>query len=144
MKKLFSFAFFAIVTFSISCSQTGQAEKTVDIDAQGPSIKFEVVEHDYGTIDKGGNGTFEFVFSNEGTEPLILSNVRSSCGCTVPEWPRQPIDAGAKAGIKVKYDTRRIGSFHKSITVYSNAGTTPVILRIKGTVVDPNAHAAAK
>lgn len=142
MKKLFSFAFFAIVTFSISCSQTNQAENTIDIDAQGPSIKFEVVEHDYGTVDKNGDGTFEFVFMNEGSEPLILNNVRSSCGCTIPQWPREPIPAGGKSSIKVKYDTRRLGSFQKSITVYSNAGTTPVILKIKGNVVDPAAAPA--
>lgn len=140
MKKLFSLAFLAIVTFSISCSQTTNADNTVDIDAQGPSIKFEVKEHDFGTIEKGGDGTFEFIFKNEGSEPLVLNNVRSSCGCTVPQWPREPILGGKEAGIKVKYDTRRLGPFNKSITVYSNAGTTPVLLRIKGNVINPNAQ----
>lgn len=137
MKKLFSLAVLAIVTFNMSCSQTSSADNAVDIDAQGPTIKFNVLEHDFGTIEKGGDGTFEFVFKNEGSEPLVLNNVRSSCGCTVPQWPREPILGGKKAGIKVKYDTRRLGPFNKSITVYSNAGSTPVVLRIKGNVVDP-------
>lgn len=137
MKKLFSIALLAIVTFSISCSQTNQTGETVDIDAKGPSIKFEVVEHDFGKIQKGGNGTFEFEFLNDGSEPLILSNVRASCGCTTPNWTKEPIFAGKKSKITVKYDTQRIGSFNKSITVYSNGGETPIILRIKGTVFVP-------
>lgn len=136
MKKLFSIAVLAIITFSISCSQTSQAEQTVNIDADGPMITFEVLEHNFGTIEKGGDGTYNFVFENNGTEPLILSNVKASCGCTTPSWPREPIPAGEKSGIKVKYDTKRIGSFNKSITITSNVDSTPVVIRIKGTVVN--------
>ncbi len=139
MKKLFSIAVLAIITFSISCSQTSQTENSVDIDAQGPGIQFKVKAHDFGTINRGGDGTFEFVFSNNGTEPLILSNVKTSCGCTTPNWPKEPIPAGRESRIKVKYDTKRMGAFQKSITVYSNATETPIVLRIKGTVVDPAA-----
>jgi hypothetical protein len=135
MKKIIASVLFVVATFSMSCSQVPANEKVESI--FGPGIEFAVLEHDFGKIDQNGNGVFSFDFTNNGTEPLILSNVRSSCGCTVPEWPREPINAGATATILVKYDTRRIGAFSKSITVYSNATETPIILRIKGTV-EPN------
>jgi len=101
---------------------------------EAASIEFETTEHDFGTLQQGGDGTFEFVFRNKGKEPLILNNVRSSCGCTVPQWPREPIQKGDKGVIRVKYNTRITGSFSKSISVFSNAGKEPVVLRIKGKV----------
>jgi hypothetical protein len=103
-----------------------------------PEIEFDKLVHDYGDLEQHGDGKCEFKFTNKGKEPLILSNVRSSCGCTVPEWPRQPILPGQSETIKVKYDTKRVGTINKTIHVYSNAKTSPVTLRIKGTV-----HAAA-
>jgi hypothetical protein len=141
MKKLFILSLLAILTFSISCSQTSQTENGVNIDSQGPIIKFNELSHDYGTMEQNGNGTFDFVFTNEGTEALILSNVRSSCGCTIPQWPREPIAPGKSSTIAVKYDTRRIGSFSKSITVTSNGSEQPIVLRIKGKVNAPAATA---
>ena len=83
---------------------------------------------------KKGMELSAFVFKNTGKEPLILKNVRSSCGCTVPEWPKEPIKRGSKGTIKVSYNTRITGSFSKSITVYSNAEGEPVVLKIKGKV----------
>ncbi|MDZ7740844.1 MAG: DUF1573 domain-containing protein [Bacteroidota bacterium] len=76
-----------------------------------------------------------FTFTNKGQKPLVLSNVRASCGCTVPQWPREPVAPGEKGEIKVKYNTNRPGSFNKSITVNSNAANSMVRLRIKGQVV---------
>jgi len=99
-----------------------------------PVIEFDKLIHDYGELDQHGNGRCEFKFTNGGKEPLILSNVRSSCGCTVPEWPRQPILPGQSEVIKVKYDTKRIGTINKSVQVYSNAKQKTVVLRIKGKV----------
>lgn len=100
-----------------------------------PDISFEKTEHDYGKIMQHGDGNCEFKFTNTGKEPLILSNVRSSCGCTVPQWPKQPILPGESESIKVKYDTKRVGVINKSITVTSNAKTATVVLKIKGTVL---------
>lgn len=132
MKKMLAFAAAVILVVTTGCSQTPKANMG---DNNGPQIKFDTVAYDYGNVQLGGNGVHEFVFENTGTKPLVLSNVRSSCGCTIPEWPKDPIKSGEKASIKVKYDTRRVGPFSKSITVYSNAGTAPVVvLRIKGTV----------
>lgn len=101
-----------------------------------PEITFPKVEHDYGTVTKGGNGDCEFTFKNTGKEPLILSNVRSSCGCTVPSWTREPVLPGKEGSIKVRYATSRVGMINKSITVESNAKNSPVILKIKGNVIE--------
>lgn len=95
---------------------------------------------DYGTIYKDANGDSYFAFKNTGKEPLVLSEVRSSCGCTVPKWPREPILPGKSDTIKVKYSTNRMGVINKSITVISNAVNTPVILRIAGNVIEKPAE----
>ncbi len=130
MKKVFSVFFFAVCGLMISCSQTQSTSENIS----GAGIQFETDEHDFGTIPEKGDGTFTFVFRNTGKEPLILKNVRSSCGCTVPEWPKEPIKKGNKGTIKVSYNTRITGSFSKTITVYSNAEGDPVVLKIKGKV----------
>lgn len=98
------------------------------------SIVFAKTLHDYGTIAKGSDGNCEFKFTNKGKTPLVLSNVISSCGCTVPQWPKEPIAPGKSGTIKVKYDTNRVGIINKTITVNSNAKNASVILTIKGTV----------
>lgn len=100
-----------------------------------PEISFTKTVHDYGTLFVQGDGNCEFEFTNTGKEPLILSSVKSSCGCTVPSWPREPILPGKKESIKVKYDTGRLGPINKSITVMSNAKSSPVVLRITGNIV---------
>lgn len=143
MKRLLSIAVLAVMTFSISCSQTSQAENTVDIDAQAPAIEFEKLVHDYGTIKQGGNGTCQFDFKNTGGEALVLTNVKSSCGCTVPNWPKEAIAPGESATITVKYATNRIGPINKSIRVTSNGSEQPIILRIKGRVEPKPVESAA-
>ena len=101
----------------------------------GPKIEFEKDVHDYGTIQQYGNGVYEFKFKNTGNEPLTISNAKGSCGCTVPEWPREPIAPGEEGAIKVKYDTKRVGPFGKSVTLQSNATNDPTkTIRIKGVV----------
>ncbi len=111
-----------------------QATKALEENPNAPVIKFDKVVHDYGEIDQHADGNCEFKFTNTGKEPLILSNVRSSCGCTVPVWPRQPILPGKSDVIKVKYDTKRVGIINKSIQVYSNATEKTVVLKIKGKI----------
>jgi len=99
------------------------------------SIVFYKVAHDYGTIEKGGDGNCVFTFTNRGQKPLVLSKVRASCGCTVPQWPREPIVPGEQGEIRVKYNTNIAGNFNKTITVNSNAANSMVRLRVKGQVV---------
>lgn len=99
-------------------------------------IAFDVETISYGTIEKNADGAREFKFTNTGKEPLIISNCVGSCGCTVPQWPRTPIAPGVTAAIKVKYDTRRVGRFQKTVTVQSNSKTPTKVLTIKGNVKD--------
>ena len=89
---------------------------------------------DYGTIEHNSDGARKFVFTNNGTEPLLIKNAKGSCGCTVPTWPREAIAPGATAEIGVKYATNRVGKFTKTITLTTNASTKPVILTVKGEV----------
>lgn len=99
------------------------------------TINFENDIHDFGDIDEGPKVNYSFAFTNSGTEPLILSNVKASCGCTVPTWPREPIMPGAQGVIEVTYNTeRRPGNFNKAITITSNAQTPTKVIYIKGNV----------
>lgn len=97
-------------------------------------FKFEQETIDYGKIIKGSEGERTFVFTNVGDAPLIIQSIKSSCGCTVPKKPENPIMPGEKGEIKVSYDTKRIGGFSKQITILSNAITARKIVKIKGLV----------
>lgn len=102
----------------------------------GPQLTVDKEVHDYGTIKEGANGTSEFKLTNTGTEPLIISRAKGSCGCTVPEWPKEPIMPGASASMTVKYDTKRVGPINKSVTISSNAtNAESKVVRIKGNVI---------
>jgi hypothetical protein len=102
----------------------------------GPKIEFSKETHDYGTVKYGADGACTFEFKNTGNEPLIISNAKGSCGCTVPDWPKEPIAPGAKGTITVKYDTKRPGAINKSVTITSNAVNEPTkVIRIKGNVL---------
>ena len=116
-------------------TETPAEESFKPIQTNGPEIEFNKMVHDYGTIIEGANGESEFEFKNVGSEPLVLSNVTSSCGCTVPSWPKDPVMPGKTAVIKVKYNTSRVGAISKTVTVYSNAvENSKVTLRIAGQV----------
>lgn len=128
MKKLLlALAFIATGTFAFAQESNPNA----------PEISFEQEVIDYGSIEKGADGKREFVFTNTGKEPLIISKATGSCGCTVPTWPREPIAPGEQGVIKVKYDTKRVGPFTKSVTINSNAATATKVIRIKGNVKQP-------
>lgn len=103
---------------------------------KNPAINFEKETIDYGDISKGSEGTRTFIFENTGTAPLLIKGVRSSCGCTIPKKPEDPIAPGEKGEIIVKYDTNRVGVFRKTITVNTNVPTNAMIaLKIKGNVL---------
>ena len=109
---------------------------TVSVAQEKPKIVFDKLTNDFGAFkEDAGVQTTEFSFTNQGTVPLVLNNVQASCGCTTPEWTRQPVAPGQKGMIKVSYDPRnRPGSFNKSVTVQSNADNPVVVLTISGTV----------
>jgi hypothetical protein len=97
-------------------------------------LTMDKTTHDYGNIKQGDNGECEFKFTNSGKEPLVITNCQGSCGCTVPQCPKEPILPGKSSVIKVKYDTNRIGGIYKTVTVTSNSKGGPVVLTIKGNV----------
>jgi len=131
MKKIFLVAITVFCFISLRAQQATTA--TADSTTKA-KIVFETLVHDFSIIPQGGDGNCVFKFKNDGTVPLILSNVQASCGCTTPSWTREPVMPGVSGEIKVHYDTNRIGSFSKSITVTSNAETSPISLRITGEV----------
>ena len=122
MKKLVLIALIAVVGFTTQ--------------AQQAKIKFKSEIVDYGNIAKGSDGVRVFEFTNTGDAPLIISDVKSSCGCTVPKKPEGPIAPGASSTIQVKYDTKRVGPIRKTVTVYSNADEPIKALKIKGEVME--------
>jgi len=123
MKQLITIFFIGLISFGINA----QAK-----------IEFKSETIDYGTIEKGSNGVRVFEFTNTGDEPLIISKVSSSCGCTIPKKPKEPILPGKTGVIEVKYDTNRVNPIRKTITVLSNAETPTIALKIKGLVIDPS------
>jgi len=129
---------FLIMAFIMSYAVGLKAQDftTAPTNPNAPVIKIDRVEHDYGTIYQNADGNTYFVYTNTGQEPLILSRVKSSCGCTVPKWSRQPLLTGQSDTLKVRYDTKRIGTFHKTITIMSNATVSRLVVNIKGKVIE--------
>ena len=126
MKKLVILLFVGMIGFAVSAQD------------KVAKIKFKTETIDYGTIEKGANGVRVFEFTNTGDAPLIITKVKSTCGCTVPKKPEAPIMPGETGEIEVKYDTNRVMPIRKTITVTSNADTPTVALKIKGNVIDPS------
>lgn len=126
---------FLFVIFLLFNSNLRAQSKTETKDAG--ILSFEKEEIDYGTIQQNANGERTFVFTNTGTAPIVITSVKTSCGCTVPTYSKTPVLPGKKGEIKVKYATNRIGPFTKTITVISNASVPTKMLRIKGTVLKP-------
>ncbi|CAA0141415.1 DUF1573 domain-containing protein [Tenacibaculum maritimum] len=117
MKKILSFAAICFITLTATAQE----------------FKFEEETIDYGKIALGSEGKRVFEFTNIGDAPLIISDVKSTCGCTVPSKPEAPIMPGEKGKIEVSYDTKRLGGFSKAITIMSNAkGQERKMVKIKG------------
>lgn len=134
MNKVITFFGASLIAVSSLFAQQKSATKIES--SGGPEITFEEEVIDYGTIPQNADGVRTFKFTNTGTSPLIISNAKGSCGCTVPTWPKQPINPGEKGEIKVKYATDRLGPINRSVTITSNAPEASKVLRIKGNVID--------
>ncbi|MSP09441.1 MAG: DUF1573 domain-containing protein [Flavobacteriaceae bacterium] len=126
------------------CTQIGAQNPTIT--PKGPEIQFDHIKHDFGKIEESIHyAIHRFPFHNTGTTPLHIQQVHTSCGCTTPDWTRDSIPPGGKGFIEARFETNnRIGSFQKSITVYSDAVTASLVhLDIEGEVlkprIDPNA-----
>ena len=114
--------------------------------AQNPVITFEKTEHDFGKIhEEDGRVSTVFEFKNEGMAPLVLSNVRASCGCTTPTWTKEPVEPGQTGSITVTYNPNgRPGRFQKTVTITSNASEPTKKVYIKGEVLPKQAKPVNK
>jgi hypothetical protein len=122
---------FSILLFGIF---SGHVYSQGEIQIGAPEMTFEKTSHDYGVIDQNGNGEYEFKFTNTGTAPLLIKLAKGTCGCTVPEWSREPIQPGDASTIIVSYDTKRVGTFAKGVTITANTEPSISNLKIKGEV----------
>jgi hypothetical protein len=109
-------------------------------EAQAPAgptttMTFEVYDHDFGTLDEGDVVTHVFTFTNAGDEPLIIDNCKGSCGCTVPQWPKEPIAPGATGDIEVKFNSKgKKNNQTKRVTINANTDPAQTILTIRAFV----------
>lgn len=133
MKKLIVTAFVVVAGTFISNSQTVAPQKP----ANGPTaeIKFDKETNDFGVIPQGVPASYTFIVTNTGKAPLIITNASATCGCTTPEWTKDPIKPGGKGYVKATYNAATPGPFTKAVTVTSNAaGRESVTLTLKGEV----------
>lgn len=129
MKKILLILFVGILSINAKAQE-------LNADSIVPIFEFEQEVIDYGDIAQNSDGNRTFVFKNVGKSPLIISQVKGSCGCTVPTKPEEPIMPGETGEIKVKYATNRIGPFSKTVTIVSNASEEKKVVRIKGRVLE--------
>lgn len=108
-----------------------------DAAKSGAIMEFEAMDVDYGVIEKNSEPLRVLKFTNTGTEPLVIKNARGSCGCTVPIWPKEPIMPGEESKIEVRYATNRVGKFNKKITITTNEGGEPHVIKVHGKVLKP-------
>lgn len=138
-KHLFFTTLSLLCMMFFSCNNYAQElDTTEDIGV----FHFEEEVIDYGTITQNDNGVRTFKFTNRGRAPIVISKVKTTCGCTVPTYPKQAILPGETGSIDIKYATNRVGTFSKSITVISNADEGQKKLRIKGNVIAKSKVAA--
>ena len=130
--KYLQLSLFLILSAAIFAQTPTQSKKDVQ-----PPLKFAVLEIERQNIPYGSEDLFVFEFKNTYKKAAVITNVKTSCGCTAADRPETPIRKGKKGVIKVHYDTKRVGGFTKTITVFSNVGD-PIVLTIKGSVLSPS------
>ena len=144
MKKMFLLAGAALMAAcnnggtnavgKINQDNLAQAEKVAEQSKQFPEIKFEETTHDFGEIKQNVKVETSFVFKNTGKVPLVISNASSSCGCTVPEYPKEAIAPGEKGEIKVEYNGSGKDAITKTVTLTTNTEKGTETLTIKAFV----------
>ncbi|WP_426095569.1 DUF1573 domain-containing protein [Flavobacterium sp. DSR2-3-3] len=146
MKKIIALAMLVVLGVTTSNAQETSKKlkatnsKAATAKVNGAGMVFVTETIDYGNVAYNSDGRREFVFTNNGNKPLIITNAQGSCGCTVPTYPKEPIAPGAKGVIGVKYDTSRAGqAFTKTVTLTTNAVVPSKTLTIKGNVLAADA-----
>ncbi|MEN0002636.1 MAG: DUF1573 domain-containing protein [Bacteroidota bacterium] len=125
---------FSMATVTMAQVDAASAERVEEAQTAGAKMEFESTTIDYGTIVQNADPYRVFKFKNTGSAPLVIKHAKGSCGCTVPQWPKEPIAPGDDGEIKVRYDTKRIGSFTKRVTLTTNVEGDNIVLTIKGKV----------
>ena len=133
MKKFALILVIGLLAFSINAQEKVVSDK---VDDNAPIFKFETEIVNYGDIARNSDGLKVLKFTNIGKSPLIITNVKASCGCTVPTSPKEPIMPGDEGEIEIKYATNRIGPFSKTVTITSNAVRSNVVISVKGKVLN--------
>lgn len=173
-QNFLSLAFFAILLSVVACKNDSASNQSATTDPAaagtvanpgdvanpageatpaaptGPTttVEYETMVYDFGEVKEGEHVKYAFKFKNTGSEPLVISDAKGSCGCTVPDWPREPIAPGASAEIKIDFDSKGKGSDDgskqtKRVTVTANTNPAQTYLTISGVVKkDPNAKPA--
>ena len=139
MKK-FLILFAAVAGFALNAS--AQTVPTAGGDENKAEFKFVEEKHDFGKIPQGTPVSVEFQFKNIGKEPLILSAVQPTCGCTIADYTKTPVLPGADGKIKITYNAAFVAPFNKTIVVTSNAKTPTKYIVITGEVIAPAGAAA--
>lgn len=136
MKHLFLACLMVFGMVNLAVSQTtAPATPKTEVPTEGPIMTFEKMACDYGEIEQNSEKDRFVKFTNTGTEPLVITNARGSCGCTVPVWPKEPIMPGQSSEIKISYATNRLGKINKTVTITTNEpGGAPHVINVIGNV----------
>lgn len=113
-----------------------QSINSKTVEPLSTKMDFLKKEHDFKNIIRNKEVTTFFIYENKGNNPLKINNISSTCGCTIPVWSRKLLDPGQKDSILVKYDSKTLGYFSKSIYVVSNSVNSPDVIHIKGEVFE--------
>lgn len=146
MKKIFLLPLFLIGSMTVTKAQTTTgtaAPVTSGLETKnGPVMTFDVLEYNFGTIKQGDIVTREYKFKNTGKEPLIINNAVGSCGCTVPDYPHEPIKPNGTGVIKVTFNSAgKMAQQDKTVTLTYDTDKT-IVLHLKGNVEAPAAVTA--
>ena len=135
MFRLVSIFFISFSLFLFSCNDGNSQEK---INLNPTKVKIERDVFDFGTMRQNESVSTEFKLKNIGDEPLLIRSAKASCGCTVPQWPKEKVAVGEEAVIKVTFNSgNREGEINKTVTLVTNAIPSVQVLKIKGTVLVP-------
>jgi hypothetical protein len=134
MKKIFLLAVF---TAAFSATKIN-AQVTPNPDPSAPVIKFKVDTMNFGSVPQGTVVERDFTFKNTGKSPLVITETKVTCGCTTPDYPKDPIAPGKTGTIHVRFNSAgKMGAQDKTITIVSNNGNGEVVLHLKGTITSP-------
>jgi hypothetical protein len=135
MKKIIITACIAVsAVFASNAQTTAPAPAAPAANPNQAEITFDKMVHDFGVTPQGTPASYTFYLKNTGKEALIITSASASCGCTTPEWTKDPIKPGGKGFVKATYNAANVGPFNKTVTVLSNAKNPTVTLTIKGEV----------